>query len=373
MLGPVTRRIVAVLFAPITVLAALAVIANAALLAPGVPPELSRAAGWLDLVLSAVVAALVVHDVAHWIAARAAGFRTVEATIGPFVFSPSRRGLSLRAVMTWPALRGGVLVEPHGERPMNSRWALVAAAGPVASLAVGVATISIAPVIAIASLLRFTLSAMPIGVRGEPSDGAQLLLLAKGGLAADRFLALLRIAGAQRVGQRPRSWPDRWTADAIALHDGTEAEALGCAAAFRRALNRCAHERAAVLLERALSLRAMLPARAACALLADAAYFEARIHNDAAAAQRWLDEAAARRPACPIAVGRASAAVMLAAGDFTGGVTAARTALEQLGRVEREERRSLPMESDWLRENDRARRVRGRGAAGPPGRELTAS
>jgi hypothetical protein len=348
--GSATRRFAAALIAPVTVLAALAILANVALVAPGVPPDMARAAGALNLALSAALIALIVHDLAHWIAARAAGFRTVEATVGPFAFAPSRRGSHLRALTSWRALRGGLLVEPHGERPMNARWAFVAAAGPAASLALGFATISVAPVIAAASLLRFALSALPIGVRGEPSDGAQLLLLAGGGVAADRFLALLRIAGAQRAGQRPRSWPDRWTADAIAMHDGTAAEAAGCVAAFRRALDGCAHDKAAVLLDRALSLRAALPARAACALLADAAYFEARIHDDAARAQVWLDEAAARRPACAVAVGRASAAVMLASGDFAGGVSAARRALEQLDQLERDERRAQPMESDWLHE-----------------------
>ncbi len=350
MKGSATRRVAAVLIAPVTILATLAILANAALIVPGTPPELVRVAGAVNLGLSAVLVALIVHDLAHWVAARAAGFRAVEAMIGPFAFAPLRRGMYLRTVTLWGALRGGVLVEPHGERRMNARWALVAFAGPAASLALGIATISIAPVIALASLLRFALSAMPIGVRGAPSDGAQLLLLAGGGAAADRFLALLRIAGAQRVGQRPRSWPDRWTADAIAIHDGTAAEAAGCVAAFRRALDGCAHEKAAVLLDRALALRAVLPGRLACALLADAAYFEARIHDDAARAQVWLDEAAARRPACPIAIGRASAAVMLAAGDFAGGVAAARAALEDLDRAERVERRTQPMESDWLRE-----------------------
>jgi hypothetical protein len=350
MKGSTTRRIAAVLIAPVTILATLAILANAALVVPAMPPELMRVAGALNLGLSAVLIALIVHDLAHWLAARVAGFRAVEATVGPFVFAPSRRGMHLRTVATWRALRGGVLVEPQGERRMNARWALVALAGPAASLALGIATISIAPVIAAASLLRFALSAIPSGVRGEPSDGAQLLLLAGGGAAADRFVALLRIAGAQRAGQRPRSWPDRWTADAIAMHDGTAAEAAGCVAAFRRALDGCAHEKAAVLLDRALALRAALPGRAACALLADAAYFEARIHDDAARAQVWLDEAATRRPACPVAMGRASAAVLLASGDFAGGVAAARAALEDLDRVERVERRTQPMESDWLRE-----------------------
>src|SRR5664279_4260051 len=165
MKGSATRRIAAVLMAPATILATLAILANAALVAPGAPPEMLRAAGTLNLGLSAVLIALIVHDLAHWIAARA-----VEATVGPFAFAPSRRGLHLRVVTSWRALRGGLLVEPHGERRMNGRWAMVAFAGPAASLALGVATISLAPVIAIASLLRFALSAMPIGVRGEPND-----------------------------------------------------------------------------------------------------------------------------------------------------------------------------------------------------------
>jgi hypothetical protein len=348
--GSAARRFVAALFSPLPVVGALAVAVNAALVAPGIPGSVVRAAGITALVLSAALAAIAVHDAAHWITARALGFRTIEATIGVFTFAPSRRGLLVRAVRTWSGLRAALIVEPRGERRMNARWALVAASGPAASLLLGILLLDAAPAIAIASLVRFTLAALPMGVRGVPNDGAQVLVLLAGGAAADRLTALTRIAAAQRAGVRPRAWPEVWITEATALHDGTAAEALACVASFRRALDGCAHYRAAALLDRALALRAMLPRAAACALLADAAYFEARIHDDPDRARLWLDEAAARRPACPVAERRASAAVLIAAGDLAGGAVAAREALEQLDRVEREERRSMPMEADWLHE-----------------------
>lgn len=348
--GSAARRFAAALFAPLPVLGAFALVANAALIAPGVPAGVRDDVELAVRLVLAALTALVAHDAAHWLAARALGFRTIEATIGLFVFAPTRRGLLVRAVRRWPELSAPLVIDPRGEQRTNARWALVAAAGPAASLSLGILLLDAAPVFAIASLIRFTLAAIPFGVRCEPNDGAQLLLLLAGGAPADRWTALRRITAAQRAGVRPRAWAEAWITEAIALHDGTGAEALACVAAFRRALDGCAHDRAAGMLERALELRGSLPRAAACGLLADAAYFEARIHDDADQARRWLAEAAARRPACPVAERRAAAAVLIAAGDLVGGAVAAREALQQLDRVERDERRSMPMEADWLRE-----------------------
>ena len=350
MIGPTARRVSSALFAPLPILAALAITAIVLWFAPGVPADAQRATALAAVVICSVLGAILAHDAAHWIAARALGFRTVCVTFGPFAFAPTRRGLHVRVVRSWREFGGGLIVEPRAERRMNARWALVAAAGPAASLGLGMAVLGVAPVLAVASLLRFALAALPIGVRGIPSDGAQLLLLVAGGAPADRLSAMMRIAAAQRAGVRPRAWLEIWTSDAIALRDGTMAEALACMAAFRRAVDGCAHDRASALLDRALALRAQLPRVAACALLADAAYFEARIHDDATRARGWLEEAATRRPACPVAERRASAAVLIASGDFAGGADAARAALIELERIERDERRTLPMEADWLRE-----------------------
>ena len=67
-------------------------------------------------------------------------------------------------------------------------------------------------------------------------------------------------------------------------------------------------------------------------------------------ARGWLDEAETLRPACPVAERRAAAAVLIASGDVAAGAAAAREALAHVARIEREEWRTLPMESDWLRE-----------------------
>jgi hypothetical protein len=348
--APSARIVLRAILAPVPVFSILALAAGAVPVLASAPPLATRIAAWVIVTLTALLGALVAHDLAHWLAARLLGFRTVSATIGPFVFVPTRRGMHARTIRSWNELRGELILEPHAEQRANARSAFVAAAGPVASLALGAAALALAPVLAIASLTRFTLSALPFGVRGVPSDGGQLLLLLAGGAPADRLCAMQRIAAAQRAGVRPRSWLERWTLDATALHDGTGAEALACVAAFRRAVDGCAYGRASALLDRALALRAALPRAARCTLLADAAYFEARIHDDATRAQSWLDEAASYRPACPVAERRAAAAVLIANGDFAAGAAAASEALAYVERIEREEWRPLPMEADWLRE-----------------------
>ena len=344
------RSIIRAIFAPIPVLAVLTLAAGGIPLVPGAPAIAIVVADVGVRAIGAVLAAMLAHDIAHWLAARLLGFRAVSATIGPVVFVATRRGAHVRLVQSWRELRGEMVLEPRVEQRANSRWALVAAAGPAASLALGIAALPVAPVVAVASLVQFAFSALPFGVRGEPSDGGRLLLLAAGGAAADRWCAMQRVAAAQFSGTRPRAWPDAWTHDATALRDGTCAEALGCIAAFRRAVDGCAYDRASGLLDRALALRSELPHAARCTLLADAAYFEARIHDDAERARGWLDEAETLRPACPVAERRAAAAVLIASGDVAAGAAAAREALAHVARIEREEWRTLPMESDWLRE-----------------------
>jgi len=344
------RRVSRAIFAPLPVMAVLALAAGSVPFFPAAPPLAMRIADQVLTALGALFGAIVAHDLAHWTVARLLGFRTVSATLGPFVFVFTRRGVHVRLVHVWSELRGELILETRAERRVNSRWALVAAAGPAASLALGVLALQAAPALALASLLRFALAALPTGVRSEPSDGGRLLLLAAGGAAADRFCAMQRITAAQHAGLRPRAWPEAWTLDATALRDGTCAEALACLAAFRRAVDGCAYDRAGGHLERALALRSALPHGARCTLLSDAAYFEARIRDDAPRARAWLDEADSYRPACPVAERRATAAVLIATGDVAGGAAAAREALAHLARIEREEWRALPMESDWLRE-----------------------
>ena len=344
------RSVIRAIFAPIPVFAVLTLAAGGAPLVPGVLPITIVVADVVLRAIGAVLAALLVHDAAHWIAARLAGFRAISVTLGPVVFVSTRRGTHVRFVQSWRELRGEMILESRAERRANAGWALVAAAGPAASLAFGVAVLPAAPALGIASLLRFAIAALPLGVRAEPTDGGRLLLLLAGGAAADRWCAMQRMAAAQFTGLRPRAWPERWTLDATAVRDGTCAEALGCVAAFRRAVDGCAYDRAATILERALALRAKLPRAARCTLLADAAYFEARIHDDAERARVWLDEAEAHRPACPVAERRAAAAVLIASGDVAAGAAAAREALAHIARIEREEWRALPMESDWLHE-----------------------
>jgi len=257
------RSIIRAIFAPIPVLAVLTLAAGGIPLVPGAPAIAIVLADAGVRTIGAVLAAMLAHDIAHWLAARLLGFRAVSATIGPVVFVSTRRGAHVRLVQSW--------LEDH-------------------------------------------------------------------------------LAAAQFSGTRPRAWPDAWTHDATALRDGTCAEALGCIAAFRRAVDGCAYDRASGLLDRALALRSELPHAARCTLLADAAYFEARIHDDAERARGWLDEAETLRPACPVAERRAAAAVLIASGDVAAGAAAAREALAHVARIERDEWRTLPMESDWLRE-----------------------
>ena len=289
MTGTSARRTPAAFFTPFPTTVAVAIAMNAVLLVPGVPAQVHDTVWRAAMVLAAILGALVAHDLAHLAAARMLGLRTVVATLGLFVIAPTRRGLRMRAVRTWGEIGAGLIVEPRADRRMNGRLALVALAGPAASLALGVVALDGYPALAVACLVRFLLAALPIGAQCIPTDGARSLLLLAGGAPADRFFAMQRITAAQYDGVRPRAWPERWITDATTLRDGSAAEAMACAAAFRRALDGCAHDRASAFLDRALALRATLPRAPACILLADAAYFEARIHDDATRARAWLD------------------------------------------------------------------------------------
>ena len=258
MTGPAALPARSPLLAPLPVSIALAILGAVAAFTPGLPAAVARGGELILAVLGALLGALIAHDGAHALAARLGGFRTVTFVIGPLRFIPSRRGLHLRMLRDWRQLAGELIAEPRGEQRANARLALVAAAGPVVSLGLGVLAADVAPLLAIASLFRFALAAVPFGRDSRPTDGAQLLMLMVGGAAADRLSALRRIAAAGRAGVRPRAWPERWVVDATALRDGTVAEALGCVAAFRRAVDGCAHERAAAYLDRGLDRKSVV-------------------------------------------------------------------------------------------------------------------
>ena len=126
------RSVIRAICAPIPVLAVLTLVAGGIPLVPGVTALAITVADVTLRLIGAVLAALLAHDVAHWIAARLLGFRAISATIGPTVFVSTRRGAHVRFVHSWRELRGEMVLEPRAERRANSRWALVAAAGPAA-------------------------------------------------------------------------------------------------------------------------------------------------------------------------------------------------------------------------------------------------
>jgi hypothetical protein len=137
-----------------------------------------------------------------------------------------------------------------------------------------------------------------------------MLLLIRGGPPLEREMAITLLRMSVAEGNGPLEWPKTLIDKATALPDGTPEDVQGCTFAYYRALAEADIAQAQALLERMLAARKNISADARSRLAAEAAYFEARYHQNSKAALVWGEQAKNPRPGrCPLL--RAAAAVLI--------------------------------------------------------------
>ncbi len=329
-------------------------------------------AGFLAIVTLLMIAAglivVAAHELGHFFVSRLVGFRTISLTIGPLRFLNTRQGIRLRSAENWRLGGGMLMCLPRHDRQLRLRWMAVVAAGPLASLLLAPASFLLSrsllespsavaslaatmllPAIALVSLVAGVGSLVPSGHGMVLSDGAQLRLLWSGGPLGERLCAQIALTAAARDGVRPREWRAEWIRSVTAVHDETPQEAIGHLSAFYVALDSGDATLARLHLARARAVAPGLPALLRALVELEAAYFEATAGGNVAAARESLGMA--RVAGVPrFAMLRAEAAVLVAEGDRDRALVLARTALDALQTMEREELVRLPAEAEWIRE-----------------------
>jgi hypothetical protein len=329
------------------------------------------------LMIAAGLIVIGAHELGHLLVSRLVGFRTISVTIGPIRFVSTRDGTRIRSAEGWQ-LGGGMLIclPRHGER-LRARWMAVVAAGPVASLLLGISGwliappfgldrsaigaiagaigpigtvwwVALLPTVSVVSLVAGIASLIPSRRGLLLTDGAQLRLLARGGAEAERWCAQILLTAAARSGVRPREWAPAWIDRVTALRDDSAHEALGHLGAFYWALDGGNTALAAGHLTRAHALIETLPPLVRALVHLDTAFYNARLLRDPSAARASLGMAAAS--GVPrFARLRTEAALALLEGDHVTAAAKARAGIDALATLEHDEVVRFPAEEEWLR------------------------
>ncbi len=252
------------------------------------------------VIFALAIPAVVLHEVGHIVGGWLVGFRFNTLLIGPMRLS-MRQG-RLRVMWHRKLGFGGgfTAVIPPDNRDLGRRMGIVIACGPLFSLAMGLggslmwwlvpqdlpswrATVGIA---AVWGFITFVISAKPASPAGFLTDGAILLLLARGGPNANRYIHILALYSEAASGEkRPRDWNTGWIGEATSLPDDSFHHTVGCMTAYYHALD-CGNVRTAGnWLDMALARVEKFPAPFRSSIYLEAAGFTALTRKDSSYAR----------------------------------------------------------------------------------------
>lgn len=325
-----------------------------------------------------------VHEGGHFLMDCLLGFEFQFLQVGPLKIVRARDGIRLRLDVSRGA-GGATAAYPLSDRSLRLRWVLVVAAGPLASVLLGIISwrllvnylapcqtggapsdtylssftgnadpLCLAIAISGGSALNpfvigllmllvwgaiigglFNLLLPYSGVHGV-GDGLRLLRLLMGGKSAERDLIALQLAGYAAFAVRPREWPAQLVLRRVALAETQRDQYVAALFAYNWALDSSYIERAGKFLDQ---LQVTAPAgapRASTILALESAYFEARHRANSMSAREWLRRGSKREDsqesqAAPILRPRAQAALLLLEGRCQEAAARANEALDALG------------------------------------------
>ena len=281
----------------------------------------------VPLVLSLLAVTFVVvavHELGHLAGALSAGFRFQLLTVGPFTLYRDGERIRFRWNTDWMQM-GGLAAALPGPGADVRRGAmrmivggpltsyLLALAGGVLFTTAGEGALRMAGMMfGLQSLAIGVMTSIPGAMGGYLSDGARYLQLRRGGMEAERWLAIAVFAAQNQAGERPRQWRlEQATEDWV---DGTPDGVMMAGALYCWELDRGNTAEAGEWLDRGMAHLDAAPAYLRPAMMVEAAWFEAAQRGRAAEARGWHD----RMEASPLmprwSLLRAEAAVLAAEG-----------------------------------------------------------
>ncbi len=273
--------------------------------------------------LAVTFVVLTVHELGHLAGALTAGFRFQLLTVGPFTLYREGERIRFRWNTDWMQM-GGLAAALPGPGADARRGAMrMIVSGPLASYALAVAggvlfattggTWHLAGLMfGLQSLAIGIVTSLPHVMGGYVSDGARYLQLRRGGMEAERWLAIAGFAAQNQAGDRPRQW--RLAQATETWVDGTPDGVMMGGALYCWELDRGNTAEAGAWLDRSMALLDAAPSYLHPAMMVEAAWFEAARRGRAAEARGWFDriEASPLMPRWSLL--RAEAAVLAAEG-----------------------------------------------------------
>ena len=250
----------------------------------------------LFLVLGLVMfVVLLVHETGHVVGGVSAGFRFQLLTVGPFTLVREEGRVRLRANRDWGRAGGIASTLPVPGVDMRRGAMRMIVGGPLASVLLGIAgwivffaTSGLGSLMgAMAggmSLAIGLMTSIPGAIGGYVSDGGRFLMLRRGGMEAERWMALGRL----RAEVRPRDW-DLGGARAEWV-DGSVDGVIMASALYCYELDSGREEAAGQMLDRMISYLDVTPPYMRPGVLVEAAWFLAARRGQAAEGRAWLEQ-----------------------------------------------------------------------------------
>jgi hypothetical protein len=272
--------------------------------------------------LAAFYAMLLIHELGHVIVGLVLGFRLRSLRIGPLLLHVPFRVAFYRG--PGAMVNGVAELIPVVTDNLAGRVVVMVLGGPLANILSAIAVLFLPLPITVFSELFIAFSIVngvndlfPFESRLGVSDGTRIGMFLVQPQRAERWLALLQLAGQLRDGVLPESLSADCIAKAIAIRDDSvdtvTAHAFGYFAAFHQHDDAEAAQRLETCLE--FSSRATPALREA--LMSDAAVFQARRRKRADLAEQWLAAISAKTKSAWFR-SRAEAAILEAKGDVAG-------------------------------------------------------
>jgi hypothetical protein len=253
----------------------------------------------------ALLLALAAHEAGHFLAAWAAGFRLTpgkpdESAAGKFAASSK--------LYSCDGLRLGMAsLEPRKLDHLPRRLLVVAAGGPLASLALPLLLEAFAQVVNTGRLAAFGLHVLAgfsflVGVaellpdagKGKFSDGERVLMLLKNDAAAQRWVFMLQAQMALARGEHPRTWDEAALVKAAALDDESRDAVTARWLGYLWAAERQDITAATKYLEETLAAPAGASAGLRDRLFLEATVFQAWFREDSVKALSWASKISTR-------------------------------------------------------------------------------
>jgi len=310
-------------------------------IADSLPPPPST--WFLLLFFPAAWLAVAAHEFGHSFGGYLEGFRFLIWVAGPIEL----RRKNQRLVLGWNRslqLIGGVASSvPVTFEHLPRRMFTLVAGGPVASVLLAVigsvgyllADLLKAPTLAwimipiiACSMVIGLATLVPVQSAGFASDGARMLMLARGGPEAERWCAIAALAGAGAAGVRPREWDTTLVKVASGLSDASYDDVSGTLIAYYSSLDRGDLQSAGNLIERALDIRSVWPGSLQGVIWAEASWFTAYHRRNASEARRLFKQIATGAVLDRQTRSRALAAILLAEGKTDDAVEEANRGLK---------------------------------------------